>query len=47
MATYSKNNFRESRGTQYKYFLQILYYSILGIAATLIFLMFMLKYAWS
>jgi len=47
MATYSKNEFRESREAQYKYFQRILAYSVFGIAGTLVFLMFMLKYAWS
>ncbi len=47
MATYSKTEFRDSRKTQYDYFRQILYYSILGIAATLVFLMFMVRFAWS
>ena len=47
MAAYSKGEFRESRKSQYKYFQQILYYSILGIVGTLVFLMTMLKFAWS
>jgi len=47
MATYSKTEFRDSRKAQYKYFRQILYYSILGIAATLVFLMLMLRFVWS
>ncbi len=47
MATYSKTEFRDSRKRQYKYFRQILYYSILGIVATLVFLMFMVRFAWS
>jgi len=47
MATYSKSEFRDSRKMQYRYFRQILYYSILGIAAILVFLMFMLRFVWS
>ena len=47
MAAYSKNEFRESREAQYKYFQRILAYSVFGIAGTLVFLMFMLKYVWS
>ena len=47
MATYSKGEFRESRAAQYKYFQRILSFSIFGIVGTLVFLMFMLKYAWS
>ncbi len=47
MATYSKNAFRESRRAQYKYFRQVLYYSILGIILTLVFLMLMLRFVWS
>ncbi len=47
MATYSKTAFRESRRAQYKYFRQVLYYSILGIVAVLVFLMIMLRFVWS
>lgn len=47
MATYKKTDFRDSRKDQYHYFLKILQYSMLGIALTLIFLMIMLRVAWS
>lgn len=47
MATYSKGEFRDSRIAQYKYFQQILFYSIIGIVGTLVFLMFMLRFYWS
>jgi hypothetical protein len=47
MATYSKTQFRDSREAQYNYFRQIIFYSILGIAATLVFLMVMVRFAWS
>lgn len=47
MATYNKGNFRASREDQYKHFLSILNYSILGIALVLIFLMIMVRFAWS
>ncbi len=47
MATYNKGDFRDSRKTQYGYFKHILQYSIMGIALTLIFLMIMLRFAWS
>lgn len=47
MAPYSKENFRKSRLAQYGYFKHILQYSMLGIALTLVFLMLMLRFAWS
>jgi len=47
MSTYNKGDFRDSRKQQYKYFLGILQYSIIGIALTLIFLMLMVRFAWS
>lgn len=47
MATYKKSDFRHSREDQYHYFKSILQYSMLGIALVLIFLMIMLRFAWS
>lgn len=47
MSPYDKSGFRGSRKTQYAYFKHILQYSMLAIAATLIFLGLMLKYAWA
>lgn len=47
MSPYSKTAFRESRRAQYGYFRKILGYSMLGIALTLVFLMLMLRFAWS
>ena len=47
MAPYDKSDFRKSRSEQYGDFKHILQYSILGIAATLVFLGLMLKYVWA
>ena len=47
MSSYSKGAFRSSRQNQYHYFKQILGYSMLGIALVLVFLVLMLRFAWS